>query len=554
MRTLGVVLGVLLLAAPAAAEERVTLVGTVESATAGELKVRDSERGSVSVQLGSATRYVKGSGEARRTDLVKGARVVIQAEQAGGRWTAQVIRIGNVRPVHVVERPGGKTPARTHSAGSDDVVDPHAGHLGAPAPTASGPGRGGYPHPFGRRRPRLFQSDMTLMAGTGPYDPMGGMAMPRWHFMTSGIVRGQYNRQGGPRGGSAVESTNWTMVMGQRDVAGGRLTLMLMNSLEPATLRPSGTPQLFQTGETFEGRPLVDRQHPHDFFMNLSATYRRPLEGDAAWWVQLAPRGEPALGPTTYMHRASAGDNPAAILSHHFQDSTHIADSVVTAGVGWRRVSVEVSAFHGQEPDEARWDLDPGALDSASARVKVRLPSGWSAQVSHGFLESPEALEEGDVRRTTASIHYGELGDTPFAASLVWGRNREDHGTFDGLVVEGAWQPTRRDQLYARAEAVDRDVHLLEHGEVEAHGEEGEAVNVRALTAGYVRDLKSLHDVPVVRDLVLGLGADVTLYGIPARLESVYGDTRASLHVYGRLRWGSPHDADGGHEQRPAHH
>ena len=174
------------------------------------------------------------------------------------------------------------------------------------------------------------------MAGMTPRDPMAGMAMPSWHWMTMGVARLSYNHQGGLSGDEKVESSNWFMGMGQRDLFGGRLTLMTMISLEPATLHAGGSPELFQMGETFEGRPLVDHQHPHDFFMNVSATWRRPLGARGATWVQAALRGEPALGPTTFMHRASAGENPTAVLGHHFQDSTHITDIVVTAGAGWR--------------------------------------------------------------------------------------------------------------------------------------------------------------------------------------------------------------------------
>ena len=395
----------------------------------------------------------------------------------------------------------------------------------------------------------LFQSDMTAMAGMRPNDPMGPMTMPEWHWMTMGIVRGQYNRQGGPSGDEALESTNWSMIMGQRDVAGGRLTLMMMNSLEPATLRNGGTPQLFQVGETFEGRPLVDRQHAHDVFMNLSVTSRRPVGTDSAWWLQVAPRGEPALGPTTFMHRASAGDNPSAILGHHVQDSTHITDSVVTGGVGWKRAAFEVSAFHGEEPDEGRWDIDPGGLDSLSGRLKVWLSDRWSAQASYGFLNAPEALEEADVRRGTISLHYGEGGSGPFAASFVAGRNVEDHGTFYGYLLEAAYRVTRNDELYLRAEQVDRDRHLLEdkgrpHDGESTAGED--IVEVRALTLGYVRELKRFPDVRVLSELSLGLGADATAYGVPSDLKPLYGDSPISIHGFLRARWGRPHGASHG--------
>jgi hypothetical protein len=286
--------------------------------------------------------------------------------------------------------------------------------------------------------------------------------------------------------------------------------------------------------------------------MNLSAAWRRPLGTHGAFWFQAALRGEPALGPTTFMHRASAGENPTAILSHHFQDSTHITDDVLTAGAGWRFVSLEGSLFHGAEPDEGRWDLDPGALDSWSARVKLILGGGWSGQVSYGFLNEPEALNPGDVKRTTASLHYGERGDRPFAASFVWGRNVESHGTFNGYLLEGAYQLTAVDQLYARGEQVDRDLDLL----VFKGGppvprvmleEDGRLLDrrttVRALTLGYFRDLFRADGPAVVGPVHVGLGADLTLYDFESLLDATYGESPLSVHAFLRVRWGAPHGA-----------
>jgi hypothetical protein len=421
-------------------------------------------------------------------------------------------------------------------------------HHHPPAPAAS-------PSPRAEER-TLFQSDMTLMAGMTPRDPMASMPMPRWTWMTMGIARLVFNHQGGLSGGEEVESSNWFMGMGQRDAWGGRLTLMAMNSLEPATLHAGGSPLLFQVGETFEGRPLVDHQHPHDFFMNLSATWRRPLGAHGAFWVQAALRGEPALGPTTFMHRASAGENPSAILSHHFQDSTHITDDVVTLGAGWRFVSLEGSVFHGAEPDEGRWDLDPGALDSWSARVKLLLGGGWSGQVSYGFLKEPEALNPGDVKRTTASLHYGERGDRPLAASFVWGRNVESHGTFQGYLLEAAYQATATDQFYGRAEQVDRDLDLLifKGGPpvtrvmlVEDDRLHDRRTAVRALTLGYFRDVYRFDGPTVIGPVHVGLGADLTLYDFESLLDATYGESPLSAHAFLRLRWGAPHGS--GHGQ-----
>jgi hypothetical protein len=390
-------------------------------------------------------------------------------------------------------------------------------------------------------KPRLFQSDMSLMAGMTAEDPMAGLAMPRWTFMDTGVFRLGYNRQGGPSGDDALESTNWNMAMAQRDVGGGRLTLMLMNSLESATLPDGGSPHLFQTGESLRGRPIVDRQHPHDFFMNLSATWRRGVGEHGAWWVQAAPVGEPALGPTAFMHRASAGENPSSPLGHHWEDSTHIATSVITLGGGWRGLTVEASTFHGQEPDERRWNLDGGAPDSFSGRVKLRLPGRWSAQASYGLLKEPEALAPGDTHRTTASLHYGAAGDGPRAATLLWGRNREEHGTSDALLAEGAWQWRRHDQVYARAERAEKPRELLLTKSLPDHEHEGEdpLAVVYSLTVGYVRDF----DLRPAWGLKGGLGADLSVFGVPEELKAAYGDSPVGLHAFLRLRWGKPHGA-----------
>jgi hypothetical protein len=382
-------------------------------------------------------------------------------------------------------------------------------------------------------QPRLFQSDMSLMAGMSPKDPMGGMDMPGWATHVMGVARLSLNYQGGPSGDTLVESSNWNMVMAQHRVGPGLLTLMMMNSLEPATFHKRGSPELFQTGEAFRGRPLVDVQHPHDFFMNLSATYRLPLGSEAALWLQAAPVGEPALGPTAFMHRASAGENPTAPIGHHWQDSSHITNDVITLGGGWRFATLEASVFHGREPDEHRWNIDRGALDSVSGRAKLDFGGGFSGQVSYAFLKDVEPLEPGSQHRLTASLQYGAAGDGPLAFSLVWGRDVAGHGPSDGVLLEGAWQVTRLDQVYARAEWVEKDAELLQ-----TKGFSGEKlVRIDAYTVGYTRDFD------LVKGLKTGVGLDLTAYAFPASLKPAYGDSPVSLHGFLRLRWGQAHGA-----------
>ena len=394
-------------------------------------------------------------------------------------------------------------------------------------------------HTAGSSERNLFQSEMTLMTGMIPEDSMAGMKMPGWHLTDLGVARLVFNGQGGPSGRKGVESGNWNMLHAQHDLGPGRLSLMMMNSLEAATYPAGGSPELFQSGETHDGKPLVDRQHPHDFFMNLSATYRQQVGEHSAVWLQLAPVGEPALGPTAFMHRASAGENPAAPLGHHWEDSTHITYDVITLGYGWKAVSLEGSVFHGAEPDENRWNIQAGALDSVSGRMRLRLSGGWSGQVSYGFLKNLEALEPGDVRRATASIQYGADGDRPLAATLLWGRNDEDHGATQAWLLEGAWQMTEKDQVFGRAEYVQKDYDLLAFKGRPHLAPPGQPriAPVWAFTVGYLRDVAGWKGIRT------GVGGDLSVYAFPSSLRPVYGDFPLAGHFFLRLRWGSPHGA-----------
>ena len=381
--------------------------------------------------------------------------------------------------------------------------------------------------------PRLFQSDMSEMAGMTALAPMEMGDPHRWHAMTMGVVRLVYNNQGGDSGDDVFESTNWAMGMLHRSFGASRLTFMLMSSLEPATIHVHGSPELFQTGESFQGKPLVDRQHAHDFFSNLSLTYRLGVGSQAAIWVQAAPVGAPALGPIAFMHRASTGDNPTAPLGHHWQDATHITNNVVTLGGGWNRVQVEGSAFHGEEPDEDRWDLDGGDIDSYSGRFKINLGHSWTGQISHGYLHDPEALEPGDVHRTTVSLDTGANGSRRWAATFLWGQNNEDHGTSNSFLAEAAWQKTRLDQMYGRIEWVEKSEQLLATKALPDQA--SPLADIYAFTAGYLRD------VDLLKDLTTGVGGDLTVYEFPESLESVYGTYPLSFHIFLRVRWGDEH-------------
>jgi len=278
------------------------------------------------------------------------------------------------------------------------------------------------------------------------------------------------------------------MVSAQHAVGRGIVMLEPMLSLEPATITNRSYPLLFQTGETAFGRPLIDRQHPHDFVMNLGVHYARPIGENTMFQLYYAPVGDPALGPVAYPHRASAAELPQAPLGHHWQDSTHIAADVATVAVKHKWLRLEASGFHGTEPDENRWNIDWGGMNSWSTRVSVFPSNNWMAQVSTGRLTKPERQEEGDVERTTASVHYTRpMGSgEAWSTSLIFGRNHctFTHRNLDSYLLESAYPLTKKDFITSRAELVDKD-ELIVPG----------IFRVQAYTAGYTRDIGVFHSM-----------------------------------------------------------
>lgn len=366
-----------------------------------------------------------------------------------------------------------------------------------------------------------------------PTSSQPGSMLDGWHVMQDANVFVVFNRQGGPRGETELNSPNWWMGMFSRQAGPGQLTISSMVSLDPLTVGKDGYSEIFQAGETYKGAPLIDRQHPHDLLMQLAALWRLPLNDRYALTLAGAPVGEPALGPVAFMHRRSAAENPTAPLGHHTFDSTHIAMGVITAAVDSGPWMVETSVFHGGEPDEDRWDLmDPGALDSWSVRGWYRYGNEWMFQASHGFLNEPEALEPGDVRRTTISGSWSrEAGSMDFDAVTVgYGRNDKATQSYNAFLAE-ATRRVRRNTYFGRFETLQVETELLQTGV--AHHEEGHIPardTVLALTLGALRDVWRWNG------LDFGIGADLTFYGVPDALAATHGSRPLSFHIYGRIR------------------
>jgi hypothetical protein len=368
-------------------------------------------------------------------------------------------------------------------------------------------------------------------------DPMAAMEemepMDHWMTMLHGYAFLTANRQGGPSGDREFESQNHLMTIAMRRWAGGKLSLLGTFSLEPATVPPRGSAELFQRGETYHNILLVDLQHPHDLFVQLGAAWERPV-GGGQLRLYVAPVGEPALGPVAYPHRLSASENPTTPLSHHNQDSTHIAYDVATAGFTASIFTLEASAFHGAEPDENRWNLEAGALDSYSGRLTIEPLSGLAFQVSSGHLKHPEAIEEGNQTRSTGAITYQKATPQGFiAASIIAGRNQTPEGPEWGSLFEWTWKFAAKNFLYGRIESVDRDLYELIHKRQRPEGVPRQRTHVQAATLGFVRN------VPLLTEAETGIGADATLYRFPSRLDPVYGSNPVSVHAFLRIRFGT---------------
>jgi hypothetical protein len=371
---------------------------------------------------------------------------------------------------------------------------------------------------------------MNLASGTAvnPASWQMPMAMTHWGawntmFMGSAFVVD--TQQSGPRGGDKLYSPNWFMAAAQHSLgAKGAFQTDLMLSLDPATITDRRYPLLFQTGETAYGKPLVDAQHPHNFIMALGFHYVYQAGENTVLEAYFAPVGDPAIGPVAFPHRASAAELPQAPISHHLQDSTHIADEVATVGVTYKKVKLEASGFHGAEPGENRWIIETGPIDSWSARVWFFPTKNWAAQVSVGRLAHPEQLEPGDQFRATGSLHYSKpMAGANWSSSFVWGRTHSTatHRNLNSYLVESVLPVRRKNFLTGRFELVDKD---------ELFATLPGVFRIGAYTAGYTRDIDCFRWVET------GIGANFTAYSLPGAIQPFYGSRPIGGNVFVRFR------------------
>ncbi|MDE1154360.1 MAG: hypothetical protein PW735_01360 [Acidobacteriaceae bacterium] len=417
--------------------------------------------------------------------------------------------------------------------------------------------------------------------------PMLMTTKNHWTLMLhgEGFVANSQQQADNGRGRDAWFSTNWIMPMAQRSLGPGELTVRAMFSLEPGTMQQRNYPELFQQGETAYGNPIVDGQHPHDFWMELAALYDLKLGKNALFSIYLAPVGDPAIGPTAYPHRLSASEDPIAALGHHQEDSTHIAMNVVTGGLTYKWVRLELSGFHGGEPDEAHWHFQPSpngtAIDSVASRLTISPNADWTGQYSFAHITSPEALYPGeDQQRQSASVMWHhtfksnavqkkamadmagmDMADMPgmdmgpssaakqqamsamhmapapandLAVTAIWGRTRSlnDNSKENSYLLEALYRFSTNNYVWTRMENAGRSNELLltPGTPLPPNFHEEPIGHVAAFSFGYD------HDFPFGRHLIAAPGAQVTVYRSPAALSATYGDTPTAETMFVRFR------------------
>lgn len=362
--------------------------------------------------------------------------------------------------------------------------------------------------------------EMTMSGGSGTARvPVADGGMPGVHFnagswmlMAHGYAWASYTDQGGPRGDDMAFVQSMAMLMGEREVSDGvRLQLRTMMSLEPA-MNARGYPNLLATGETASGESLVDRQHPHDLFMELAGRLDFDIGEDQSIFLYGGPVGEPALGPSAFMHRGSARYMPLAPITHHWFDSTHITYGVVTLGYAGPKWQLEASAFRGREPDERRWNIETPKLDSWSVRASYAPSDKWLLQVSHGRLKEPERLHGNeDEGRTTASVQYG---DGRLSAMLAFSaKDRIPGRTLTAWLAEAGWNPAGGHNLFGRIENVANDELFPDHG----HPLHDRAFRVTRFEAGYA------HRFRLAGPLSVAVGGSTLALVTPDALDPYYG-------------------------------
>ena len=310
---------------------------------------------------------------------------------------------------------------------------------------------------------------VTVLALSLPGAAAAQQARPRLQF--HGNAFAAFVDQNTLRGGSELQSTAWLMSSYTHAIDDAALGARVMLTLDPLTLGDCGYARLAigQLG-VCDDRAFDDRVGAHPFLMDVSA-HGTLLLDRATLSVRAGLVGEPALGPTSYMHRASAQFDPALPLTSFDLNPAHIANGFATVGVARGRFSLEMSAFNSDHGDDDLYDLDPGAFNSFAARAGVRIGVANHLRISAGRLDSVQGGAHaghsgisGDTRIVTLSLEgENSVRGTPVTTTFAWGRQRAGGIGTNAFLAEALVQHGRH-ALSLRTESlqsVEQDVSIV---------------------------------------------------------------------------------------------
>ncbi|MEO7786475.1 MAG: hypothetical protein ABIR77_01435 [Sphingomicrobium sp.] len=419
--------------------------------------------------------------------------------------------------------PGMEMSAPAKPAAASEAMDPnmpgmaHDAHSASADPMAAMPGmaHGGHAmamtgalgtYPMEREASgTAWQPDASQHQGV--MKQVGG-----WMLMGHATLNLVGDTQGGPRGDDKAFVSGMVMGMAQHPLGKGKLQFKAMLSPDPL-MGKAGYPLLLASGETADGvTRLVDRQHPHDLFMELSASVSQPIGKNASLFLYGGLPGEPAFGPPAFMHREAILDSPEAPITHHWLDSTHISFGVLTAGLIVGRAKVEVSRFNAREPDQYRYNIETGPLDSTAVRLSWNPTANWALQGSWAKFKDAEQLEPGvDQKRLSASILYAaEIAPGyKLATTLAWGRKTIEGESDDALAAEASVKH-KGWTMFGRGE-------VTENRELIATLDHGPSYRVGKASLGVIRDVRLAEHVSV------GVGGLVSVNFVPDALAPLYG-------------------------------
>jgi hypothetical protein len=365
-----------------------------------------------------------------------------------------------------------------------------------------------------------------------------------WEFAVHGSEFVQYDQQyGGDRGASQFGALGWIMGMASHPIGDGRLTFRAMFSADPWTVTYEGYPEILQSGESYNGEPLHDRQHPHNLFGEIAAIYATPVTHDVAVQLYAAPVGEPALGPVAFSHRPSASSDPFAPLGHHWQDATHTSFGVLTAGIFSHTVMLEGSIFNGREPDQNRAGFNytghSPTLDSYSGRLSINPVAAWTFSAWYSYLKSPEQLEPtvSQHRMGASALNEQPLGTAgELSTALIYGANlySNEPQLSNSVLLESNANLDGWNTVYTRLEYVNKSPTDLDVPVPPPPA--ASTFNIASLSLGYLREISGLTRYGSIAAGVLG-----TIDAIPSTLFTTYGTrTPGGFAVYVLVRVGNP--------------